>query len=493
MRTTNKFVIVIITVILIAGVLAGCSGGGNETKENTKTSIKVMHYDERSFYQQYGMLFSALYPNIEIQVVSTQSVTYEEGKDMQKAMKDFIAQEKPDVLMLSATEYATMASEGKLYNLESFIKKDKYDLEGFAPGIIDYIKQQSDGILYGLSPDFYSQAIYYNKDLFTKYGVTFPEDRMSWEKVLQLAARFPTTGSKDERVYGLKAGYQSNLYQLGMMIGSSQGLTYVNPTAKTLMINSDSWKAAFETANMALKSGSLYSEDPNQMNGGASSYEDYLLRDPFIGGRTAMVIDGTYLMTQLKEAKNILKDKGKGIQNWDVVTVPVNPQSPDESTSMSVNQIFAIDANSANAEAAWKFVSYINGDDFARVTSKLQNGSFSTRTQHIDKGDGIHMEAFYSLKPAQNNMYKDYDKLPQQFYMQFDGLTQQEFQNVTDGKATISEALDNLQAKGQKMLTEESEKEAKAKASSGEASPSPSAESSASSDGASVSESSAEQ
>jgi multiple sugar transport system substrate-binding protein len=220
------------------------------------------------------------------------------------------------------------------------------------------------------------------------------------------------------------------------------------------------------------------------MNMNGSTYEDYLLSDPFIGGKVAMVMEGSYLMNQIKEAQTRLKDKGKGVQNWDLVTVPVNPQTPDESTSMSLNQIFAIDANTANADAAWKFVSYINGDDFARVTSKLQNGGFPTRTKYLDSGDGRHMEAFYSLKPSQNNMYKDFDKIPQQFYMKFDGLTQQEFQNVTDGKTTISEALDNLQTKGQKMLTEEAEKEAKAKASAGEASPSPSSSPAAEESGA---------
>ncbi|QJD85345.1 ABC transporter substrate-binding protein [Cohnella herbarum] len=454
---------------LLAGVLAGCSTGGNESKENVKSTLKVMHYDERSFYQQYGMLFSTLYPNIEIEVISTQGV-YQEGKDYRESMKEFIEKEKPDVLMIDAEQYSTMAGEGKLYNLESFIKKDKFDLEGIAPGIIDYIKQQSDGILYGLAPEFYSQAIYYNKDLFAKHGVTLPKDRMSWEEVLQLAARFPTTGSKEDRVYGFKAGYQTSLYYFGLSIGTSQGLSYINPTTMQMMINSDSWKRVFEMADKAIKSGSLYIEDPNQ-NGGGGSYEEYLLRDAFIGGKVAMVMEGNYLMNQIKEAKNVLKE-GKGVQNWDVVTVPVNPQAPDESTGMSLSQIFAIDAKTANADAAWQFVSYINGDDFARVTSKLQNGGFPSRTKYLESAEGIHMEAFYSLKPAQNNMYKGFDKIPQQFHMKYEPLTQQEFQKVTDGKATISEALDTLQAKGQQLLTEESKNAEKAKPAEGEASPS---------------------
>ncbi|BBI36268.1 ABC transporter substrate-binding protein [Cohnella abietis] len=462
---TNRILTIGLFIAMLAGILAGCSSGGNDSKDGQKSSIKVMYYDERGFYQQYGMLFSALYPEVEVEIISTQSVNYEEGKDMKKAMQEFIDEKKPDVLMLSTDEYARMAGEGKLYNLDTLIKKDKYDIEGIVPGVIDYIKQQSDGVLYGLTPNFYGQAIYYNKDLFTKYGVPFPEDRMSWDKLLQLAERFPTNGTKEDRVYGLKQGYQSSLYYLGLNIGSSQGLSYINPTTMKMMINSDSWKAAFELADKAIKSGSLYTEDPYANNQGGT-YESYLLSDPFIGGKVAMSIDGNYLLEQIKTAKTVLKDKG--VQNWDLVTVPVNPQSPDESTGMSLNQIFAIDVKSPNIDAAWKFVSYVNGPEFARVTSKTQNGGFPTRTQFLSNEDGHHMEAFYSLKPTQSNMYKDFDKLPQEFYMRFEGLTQQEMQGVTAGTLKISEALDNIQTKGQQLLTELSSKKGDTEAKSNE-------------------------
>jgi multiple sugar transport system substrate-binding protein len=454
----NRMTMLILCLLILTGILAGCSSSGNDSKENAVTSIKVMYYDERSFYQQYGMLFSAMFPEIEIEVVSTQTIQYEQGKDMNKAMQEFIDEQKPDVLMLDIEQYRQKASEGKLYNLEAFIKKDKYDLEGIIPGVIDYVKNQSDGILYGMAPNFSSQALYYNKDMFIKNGVPFPEDRMSWEQLLELAARFPTDGTKEDRIYGLKAGYNNNLYQFGLTMGNSMGLSFVNPTTMQMTINTDSWKAVFDTADKAIKSGSLYMENPNGMSNG-SSYESYLLQDPFIGGKVAMVLDGNYLMNQIKEAKNVLKDKG--VQNWDLVTVPVNPQSPDVSTGMSIYQIFAIDAQSTNTEAAWKFISYINGDEFARVTSKVQNGGFPIRTKYLAAEEGLNMAAFYSLKPSQSSIYKDFDKLPQDFFMKFDGITQQEMQGVTDGKVSVSEALDNLQNKGQQILLEEKNKSSK--------------------------------
>ncbi|MFC5403526.1 ABC transporter substrate-binding protein [Cohnella soli] len=458
----SRVAAIAVVFTMSASLLSACNLGSDKTDKDEKMTLKVMYYDERGFYQQYGMLFSAVYPNIDIQVVSTDSIKYEEGKDMQKAQEDFIAEQKPDILMLEPTLLKKMAEEGKLYDLDALMKKDKYDLEGIVPGIVDYMKTLGGGKLYGLTPNFYSQAIYYNKDLFKNHGVPFPEDKMTWEQVLQLAQRFPTTGTDKDRVYGMKVGYQTDLYNLGMMIGSSEGLTFFNPSTKQLTLNTDSWKKAFETADKAIKSGALYSEDPNRPNSG-STYEDYLLQDPFIGGKVAMLIEGNYMMDQLKEKDKRLKDKG--VQNWDLVTMPVNPQAPDETTSMSLYQIMAIDAKSPNAEAAWKFLSYVTGDEFARVTSKsMMGGGFPIRTKYLGNDDGAHhMEAFYSLKPVENPQYANYDKLPQQFWMNFNGIQQQTMQAAKDGKKTVAELLDELQAKGQQMLTEAYAKEKGAK------------------------------
>ena len=82
-----------------------------------------------------------------------------------------------------------------------------------------------------------------------------------------------------------------------------------------------------------------------------------------------MKIEGGYLMGQIKEAQTAIKDKA--IQNWDMVTMPVDPQNPDKSTGMSFGQIFAINAKSVNAEAAKEFISYITSEEYARVTSKI--------------------------------------------------------------------------------------------------------------------------
>src|SRR5690606_15788874 len=124
------------------------------------------------------------------------------------------------------------------------------------------LREKGGGQLYGLAPEFYAQALFYNKALFDAYGISHPTDRMSWEEVLQLAARFPSDGTDGDRIYGLKYGYQMNLFQLGTQIGATNELTLVDPTTMTVTIGTEGWKAAFDTALSAINSNQLYQEDP---------------------------------------------------------------------------------------------------------------------------------------------------------------------------------------------------------------------------------------
>ncbi|BBH22017.1 hypothetical protein Back11_33620 [Paenibacillus baekrokdamisoli] len=437
-------------------VMSGCSlGGGGSDTSSEKSALKVMYYDERSFYDQYGMLYSALHQNVDLSVVSNQNTSNEPVKDPEAAFNKFIEEQQPDIIMLSPDQLTKYAGEGKLVELDAMTEEKSFNKETLVPGLLDYMKDLGEGKIYGLSPNFYSQVIFYNKDMFSKYGITLPEDRMSWDKLFELAQRFPKDGAKDKRVYGLSLGYSSDIYQLGSLIGSAQNLSMFNPKSKQVTIDTDAWKKVFQTAVNGLKSGALYTEDQNGSS--SSSYEDYLMRDPFVSGKLAMKFEGAYLMSQIKEAQTRLKDKV--IKNWDIVTVPVDPQNPDSSPNMSFGQIFAINSKSVNIDAAKDFIRYVTSEEFARVNAKRDNGNFPVRTKYIADDSNHNMKAFYSLKPMQSSIYKDMDKLPQNFFMQFMTIAQEELKGALDGKKSIDDALALVQTKGQQALVQEEAKE----------------------------------
>lgn len=457
-------------VMLSLAVTAGCGlGGGDdgvlkELGKDEKATIKVMYYDERSFYDQYGMLFSALHPNITVEVVSTQSIRYEEGVDMEAEMDKFIEEQQPDILMLSAEKLKTMAEDGELYDLEPVMAQDKFDTETLLSGLVDYLKEYGGGKLYGMAPTFYSQAVFYNKDLFDEYGVPYPTDRMSWTDLLQLAQRFPTDGSDEERVYGLKAGYNSDLYDLGSSIGQTLELKMFNPEKQQVTIDTAGWREVYDQALAAIQSNSLYFERMNESMPEARTYEDYLLEDPFISGRLAMTIDSLYMMGQIEEAAEYFKNEpDKVVQNWAMVTMPVNPQNPEYGTNISLSEIFAINSQSPNTRAAWEFIKYVTSDEYARVNALSGvTGQLSTRTTALKDDEGRNKAALYALKPSMSNFYEDFGDLPDNFFSRYYQLATEELKKAEDGEASVSEALASLQEKAQAALLEEQQKEASA-------------------------------
>ncbi len=471
----NRWLTSLLPVLAIMLLASACSFGSGTASnvENEPSTLKVMFYDERSFYQQYGMLFAATHPNVEVEVVETESMFRGGGvEDYNQAMLDFIDDEQPDIVMLQPEQYADLAKDGRLYDLSKLTSDESFDIEGLLPGMVEYLTELSDGKLYGLSPSFYSQVVYYNKDLFDEYGVPMPTDQMSWDELLELAMRFPTDGG-DERIYGLKASYQGNVSELATMIGGTQGLSIIDPGQMQVLINTDAWKSAFQTALDVVQSGTLYIQDPNNFGGG--SYEEYLMQNPFLSGKLAMNIDGHYFINELESAQDYLEDEG--IQNWDMVTMPIDPNNPDVSVNMNVNNIFAINANSANIEAGEQFIRYLHSDEYARVTSKSHQGSgLPVRTQYIDSAEGYNMQAFYKLKPSQNPIYEDYSEVPRSFFGQFQSLIEQEMQAVMDGNEMMDNALDNLQVKAQEALIQAQQEQEKAEAEQGEAEPAVSTE-----------------
>jgi multiple sugar transport system substrate-binding protein len=153
----------------------------------------------------------------------------------------------------------------------------------------------------------------------------------------------------------------------------------------------------------------------------------------------------------------VIKEEGVLISDWDMVTMPVSAQYPDQSPNTWYSDIFAIAKDSPNAEAAWEFISYISGDDYARVKSKVTNmGGFPIRTEYIKDEEGHNFAAFYKLKPSRQTMdYAEYESLNPQFNMMFYGHMQEEFKAVQDGTKSIDEALQTLQVKGDELLSQE--------------------------------------
>jgi multiple sugar transport system substrate-binding protein len=464
----------IVTVALSAcSQLAGKKDGQALVKLDREDagSLKVAYFNEQAFYMQYGNAFQAMFPNVALEVVSTESVF--NAEDPMAEMERLVKEQQPDVLYLSEDEYVQLAQKGLLYDLDAVVKQDEFDLSSFQSSVIDLLKARGVGKLYGLSPNFSSQALYYNKDMFDEYGIPYPTNGMSWEEVMQLAARFPVKKDGDDALNGLfQSSQTSDPFELIRTIGEAKGLLYADADAKTVSMETPEWKSIFQSVIDGYKSGSIsMPSDGGGMGGGA------MMRSTggkatisigfgsmgFLQGKAAMAIDGPMMMNfmgmsmgavSVQSSSSSSKDQVMNSPfkeiNWDVVTLPVDPSQPDVTGSISLESVFSINASSESLPAAWEFLKYVNGEQLAKTTSK-SSSSLSARVAYKKEVEGKNMDAFYALGANQQSLLQD---LPAGFADSFAKLASEQIKKAVEETQSVDDALKTIQSQGQNLLTQ---------------------------------------
>lgn len=178
---------VIFIIFLLS--LSGCSFG----KQDEPVTLTINYPSEQQFYQMYAHDFEKKYPHITIKVVN-------------QDMNEQSVEPSTDVIFIDQLHvYNRLVEEGNLINLESNIHKTAFPISELSPIVVNSLRSEVDGEIYGLSPSFISHALYYNRELFEKSGVPFPKNQMTWKEIFDLAKRFPNQGSDGERIYGFKS------------------------------------------------------------------------------------------------------------------------------------------------------------------------------------------------------------------------------------------------------------------------------------------------
>lgn len=437
----------VVMLVLCCLLVAGCSNAAKqEEKKNMSGSIKVLFGYEEHFYQKYGNLFTTNYPNIQIEVIEPGPEIYN-APDYNQALIDLIDLEKPDVIFVEPNSFEKFVYEGKLLELDSLIKRDKYNIDNVYPTLLELLKEQGGGKLYGLGPSFNSRAVYYNVDLFNKYSIEVPRDGMTWQEIFDLAKRFPTDGDEDTRVFGYANEYTMTVNQLVTSIADTQGLKYVNADTLKVTANTESWKKAYQLALDTMKSDAVYNPQPTEGN---IDIQDYFNKQYFLTGRAAITTGYPYLLPVIEQGKSMLPDY-KPFEIG-IVAGPVDPADPDKTRDVQFSEIFAINANSGNIDAAWEFVKYVNGEDYAKVKSRtLENGLLS-RMGYSTEFNGINIEGFYKLKPKLDQSSARADKIPVSFYNEFNPLVEAEIALVQEEKKSLDDALKTIEEQGQVLL-----------------------------------------
>ncbi|MEK8129782.1 extracellular solute-binding protein [Paenibacillus filicis] len=460
-----------LSVGLMVPVLQACTKTSNTDDKSEKVlRIATTMYagpGDEYFRQRFTELYEFANKNVKIEIIPTMDDRYmygfgrpdpnEKQKDPAEKLKELMTGDNPpDVVMFGYEQLPDLIGDNLLAQLDPMITSSKFDTADIVPAVLDGIKKAGDGKIYGLSPTFSSSAVIYNKKMFDEAGVTYPTDKMTWQEVFDLARRL-AKGEGQERKYGFSfSTYNTggDIYYATQPYSMPLQLNTFDDKAEKMTVNTDQWENVWKTL-IQLKTEKLLPEPLDMSKMQMQGPEDYnpFQHDDFLSGRTAMAIvhygDLDRINNAMKNGQNV---KGFTPFDWDVVTLPIHQEAPDVGAYIGMESVMGVNAKSANAAEAWKYIQFINGEDWAKLKAS-SNYNIVSRQKYIKKKDGMdyNMKAFTTLLPApmsdDNKLYRTNQNL-----YQVNNIGARLFQEAADGKKSVRDALKQWETEGNQML-----------------------------------------
>jgi multiple sugar transport system substrate-binding protein len=245
----------------------------------------------------------------------------------------------PDVVSLNIENMAAFASLGALQDLAPYIAKDQYDLSQYYESTLGMT--EFEGKQYGLPASFSTVVLFYNKDLFDKAKISYPDGTWDWNKLIEagkaLTMDTNNDGITDQFGYS-SAWWPAYLYMNGADIFSKD-------MSKCALTDPAAVEALQKMTDLSLV------EKVAPTRGDLSTSSDW---DMFMAGRLAMFPVGPWALSPFQ---------GITTFQWDVADMPKMNQ---QATFLFGNAL-AITSDSKNKDAAWEYMKFAAGEKGGRI------------------------------------------------------------------------------------------------------------------------------
>jgi multiple sugar transport system substrate-binding protein len=334
----------------------------------------------------------------------------------------------PDIVISFNGNLASYNAKGLTFDMSPLFKTHNVDLSRFEPNYIEDVKNASSkGELYGLPFNVNYHALYYNRDIFDKFGVEYPKDGMTWEELIALARRV-TRAEGAVQYRGLDPG--NNVIWMSQPLG----IAAIDPDTDKATMSTDKWKRVFELGK------SIY-EIPGNGIIPASP------KDQFMKTKTLAMLLDLNILTQLTSAD------ASGM-NWDIAQYPIYTEKPNTYGNASVYVMIASKTGKYLNEAT-QVMDLISSEEVQMALSK--KGRLSPlKSEQVKKALG-----------SDNPQLKD-KKLPSVFKSnpvpypkasmyrsKAEGLVGTKFRQYVNGEFDVNTALKQVDEEINKMVETE--------------------------------------
>ncbi|MEV7662089.1 ABC transporter substrate-binding protein [Paenarthrobacter sp. NPDC089316] len=285
LRKTRPLALAVAALVGLPMAIAGCGTSPAASSTAPVSEISVMDYynnePDKSFIgDALTKCGTQLGVTIKRETVPGKSL-------ISKVLQQSSSKTLPDVLMLDNPDLQQIAATGALAPLSDF----KVSTENFAEGVLSAGTYKDK--VYGLAPTVNTIALFYNKDILDKAGITPPT---TWEELKTAAAKL-TAGDQYGLAFNANPTYEGTWQFLPVMWsnGGDEKKIDTKETEQALQLWTD-----------LVKSGSVSSS--------ALNWTQADVKDQFLAGKAAMMVNGPWQIPALDKQPSL---------NYGVVKIPV--------------------------------------------------------------------------------------------------------------------------------------------------------------------------
>ncbi|WP_158606705.1 ABC transporter substrate-binding protein [Paenibacillus ginsengarvi] len=384
MNQTKRTALWTTCVMSVGTILAGCAGGGEKeaatpppAEANKPVTITVFNPSNYSDYLWNNLWVEPIkkkYPHITLV-----NVKNEKGSSLAELVT---ANRVPDIIQGSGVKSTFEYNDlGIVDDMTPLMKANGFDIGGIDPISIDNLKiDKKDAKIYGLPVGQGHAALYYNKDLFEKFGVPYPKDGMNWDEVYELTKKLTRTdGGVKYRGFDFVADFQIPYNQLS--------LPFIDNKTDKAVVQTDGWKTLFSTMKR------FYEIDGN--NPGALPN----VFNPFLKDKTVAMFAVPNILSPLIESTQ------NGL-NWDMVTLPTFANGPKTGIQPVVSGLY-VTKTSSNKNEAFRVVAHLLSEEVQTERSRIGEPSILKKPEikktfavDMPHTKGRNVIAFVSGSPA---------------------------------------------------------------------------------------------
>jgi multiple sugar transport system substrate-binding protein len=306
---------------------------------------------------------------------------------------------------------------GLVKDITPLIERDSFNPEG-KYGIVEGFETYK-GNYYGMSMEVSPRMIYYNKDIFDKYDVPYPEAGWTWDEFKDTVKKL-TQGEGDDQTYGYIA-LADHTYLLQEHVWTNGGdfIAEDGSTATGYMDSAETKEAIQWYKDVFELSTQLIQGDTAKNLGEAE----------FMSGQIAMMDNGIWPVFSMEEA---------GI-NFGVVTPPV-PREGAVFSPIIHSGAFGINPDTPYEEECWKFMKWVQSDEGQQAYAVTSLPILYQVSEETGQTQDEHKAPFIEVLQSPN--YKIPCFVRNKNYAEAEALLAQAMGEIMLNDADVSDTLD---------------------------------------------------